>query len=391
MVVSKILTSNKILLIGFAYFSFVVVGMSASLLGVGWPSIQTTFEVPLDAVGVLLFAGTSGHLLASFGTGRIASRLGVGLLLLLSAMIATVGLIGQALAPLWPWLVLFSFVGGMGIGGLDTGMNIYMATNHGVQVMNWLHASFGLGATIGPLMMTAVITSDLGWRYGFGLVGCIYVCLAFFFAMTLSRWRYTKQATQAEVVLPASYGRTLSQLTVWVSILIFFIYGGIEVTAGQWSFALFTEARHIAVDTAGIWVSIYWGSLTVGRLLFGFVIERFGLVRFLRLCHIGIIVGSLLIAIQLPFFGYIGLVLLGLSLAPIFPSLISATPERLGEEHAPNAIGFQVGAAGFGIAVLPSLAGVLADSISLEIIGPYMVIFGLLMWGLYERLISSTM
>jgi fucose permease len=75
--------------------------------------------------------------------------------------------------------------------------------------------------------------------------------------------------------------------------------------------------------------------------------------------------------------------LIGFAIAPIFPGLVSGTRARVGEHHAANTIGMQIAAAGFGGAVVPSLAGVLAQNFSLEAIPVYLVGVFLLLLGLY--------
>ncbi len=81
------------------------------------------------------------------------------------------------------------------------------------------------------------------------------------------------------------------------------------------------------------------------------------------------------------------MIILGIAQAPIFPLLITTTPERVGHEHAANAIGFQVSAAGVGVALLPRLAGTLASRAGLEIIGLFLVVILLLMVGLHEIMV----
>jgi fucose permease len=177
---------------------------------------------------------------------------------------------------------------------------------------------------------------------------------------------------------------------VWLSIGVFFIYTGIEAAAGAWSYSLFTEGRAIPMMTAGLWISVYWGCLTAGRLLSGVVVNFVSVRSLLRFCILGIIFGAMLIWLNItPLLGFIGLTLMGLFSAPIFPSLIASTPERLGETHTANAVGFQIAAAVLGQSLLPSLAGVLARNFGLEIIPPAMLASAILLLVIYERLSAT--
>jgi fucose permease len=185
----------------------------------------------------------------------------------------------------------------------------------------------------------------------------------------------------------ASSRRTLHLPIVWLSIAVFFVYTGLEAAAGAWAFSLFTEARGISTMTAGTWVSVYWGSLTIGRLLAGVVVHVVSVQRLLRLCILGMALGAILLWINLTSgSSFLGLALMGLSCAPIFPSLIATTPERLGTAHMANGVGFQIAAAVLGQSILPSLVGLLARRHSLEVVGPALLIGALVLLVLYEML-----
>jgi fucose permease len=171
---------------------------------------------------------------------------------------------------------------------------------------------------------------------------------------------------------------------VWLMALFFAIYAGVESSGGQWSFSLF-ESRHIDETTAGLWVSVYWASLTAGRVVFGALSVRFNAFALLRWCIYGMIAGALLIWLNLSnSTSFLGLAILGFLQAPIFPIMVSKTPQIVGHSHAANSIGFQVAAAGIGLAALPALAGVLADRTSIEVVGPFLAIFSIAIYILYE-------
>jgi fucose permease len=169
---------------------------------------------------------------------------------------------------------------------------------------------------------------------------------------------------------------------------LFFVYTGLEVTIGQWSFTVLTESRAIARETAGLWVTIYWGSIGVGRVLFGFIVEWLGIDRLIRLSLLAALAGAVLFAIDFsPVASVIALALIGLGLAAVFPCLMTQTPRRLGKAMAAHAIGFQVGAAMLGAAALPSLSGVLAQQFGLETIAPAAVVMALLLLLLNETVL----
>ena len=385
---------RKSQLLAISYAAFAIFGLSMSPLGVAWPYMRRTFGAPLDALGTLLAVLMMGYLVSSFNSGRIVARLGTGRLLLLSASVAGLGVLAYGLAPSWGFMILVVFVSGLGCGLLDAGLNTYAAIHFTPRDLNWLHASFGLGATIGPIVMTATMFS-LGWpwQYGFVIIGSLWGLLAACFALTLGKWQLggaNPDARSGASAPRVSARATLALPAVWLLIALFMVSTGIETTASQWTYTLFTEGRAVSPYLAGLSISIFWGSYTAGRLLVGFLAGRIRIETLLRACTLGLVAGSLLLwvgpGLEL---NLLGLALMGLALGPVFPSLISVTPGRAGAHHAPNAIGFQVSAASLGGALLPALAGVLAEYLGLDVIGAALVVASLVMLVLYQRTANS--
>ncbi|WP_119069572.1 MFS transporter [Aggregatilinea lenta] len=371
------------------FVAFISLGLPDGLLGIAAPSIRRTFGLPLDAIGIMFITGTAGYFLSSISSGRLLAWLGVGRLLALSSLLTASALLGYAASPAWGMMVALGFVSGLGAGAIDAGLNTYVAANRSERMMQWLHASFGIGMTLGPLIMTAVLESDRSWRLGYVIVGVAQIVLAVTFAATASMWRgsvkTSEERAETEPENAPSLLETLRLRGAWLSIAIFATYCALEYSVGQWSYTLFTESRGIAEDTAGLWVSIYWGMFTLGRILGGVTSARLGMARLLQMGTIGAIAGTALLWWNpVATSGGVAVGLLGFSLAPIFPALISTTAQRVGPRHTPNTIGFEVGAASAGIAVIPALLGVLADAWGLKTIEVALFVLALFVFGLYN-------
>jgi fucose permease len=382
---------QNLITIGLAYLGFLSLGMYAGLLGLAWPSMQADFNVSLADQGALLLAATVGSLVASFYSGALAYRFGVGRMLVISNAAIAVCLFIVAFTHSWPVLLVVMLVIGLGSGAIDAGINAYAAQHFSERVMNWLHASFGIGVTLTPLMMTAIFSAQLSWRIGYVVTGIVIAVTAACYLITQSWWRSTV-VLQADSSTPAkriSMGQTLRLPIVWIGIAMLFLVAGLESTPGNWMFTVFTKGRGIAEVTAAQWVSVYWASFTVGRIFFGFIISRVNPTTLLRVVMlIGLIGAGLLWWNAAPWIGFAGLTILGFSLAPIYPVMTSDTPRRTGVEHAANAVGFQVAGAGAGLAILPAFAGILAEHISLDIIPPIVLVSYVLMFALFQLSLS---
>lgn len=384
----------SLLLVALAYLSFVSLGLPDGLNGVAWPSIRGYFNLPLDALGSLLVMFTAGYLASSFSAGKMLALMSLGSLLALSCLGTAVSLIGYAMAPSWWIMVALGVIAGLGAGAIDAGLNTFAATQFSARMVNWLHGCYGVGAASGPVIMTSVLAMRHPWQRGYAIVGVWQLLLAILFGLTRRWWPESlaseQRASSTVARVPAS--RTLKLPVMWLSITVFFLYTGIEAAAGIWVYSLFTEARAVPMKTAGAWVSVYWGGLTVGRLLAGGAVGFVPANRLLRLCVAGMALGAALIWVNITSpLSFLGLGLMGLASAPVFPSLIATTPARLGSAHTGNGVGFQIAAAVLGQSLLPAFAGVLAGKLGLEIVGPALLVAAIVLLALIQGLTRNTL
>jgi fucose permease len=373
-----------------AYVAFIALGMPDGLLGIAWPSIRADFSLPLDALGALLVASTTGYLISSSLSGALIARMGVGGVLLVSCATTGLALVGYTLVPEWWMMVLLGIFAGLGAGAIDAGLNTYVAAHFGEGLMQWLHASFGVGVTLGPIIMTVALTQLNSWRFGYHIVSVFQFALAACFLMTLSMWNQTDEHPEAEQTkrltdYKTPMSETVRQSRVWRSVLMFFLYTGAELSLGVWTYSLLTEARGVPAEVAGLWAGSYWATFTLGRMLAGLYAKQLGVDTLVQSSVLGAILGSILLWWN-PFnaASVVAVAVIGFALAPIFPSMISGTSQRVGEHFAANAIGMQISAAGLGAAVIPSLLGILARQTSLEVIPICILALFIVLFGLYR-------
>jgi fucose permease len=378
-----------VLVLGFV--GFVSLGLPDGLLGVAWPSLRASFGQPLEALGPLLVAMTAGYVGSSFASGRALARFGVGGLLTLSALLTAASLLGWTAATRFGVVVALGAMAGAGAGAIDAGLNTHMARHHSPRMLNWLHACYGVGAAAGPALMTAVLSAGRPWQTGYRIVAAGQLALGLAFFVTRRQWRDGGGPAAAEraPAMPAS--ATLRLAPARLGMLAFFLYVGIEASAGVWAYSLLTEARGVPLAKAGAWVSAYWASLTVGRVAFGFVAGAAPLARLLRGCLVAIGTGAGLLALDAGDAATLaGLVLLGLACGPVFPSLIAATPARLGPAHTANAVGFQIASAGVGQSLIPAGVGALAAAQGLAWIPFALLALAGALFAAHEALASRT-
>ena len=185
-----------------AYLSVAVPG---STLGLLWPLMRLSWHQPLGLLGLLLIIGVSASAAASVLTGRLMSRVRTGPIVAAGAAAIALALAAESAAPsVWVFaggMVVF----GVGFGALDTALNAHAAARFGPRRINWMHASYGLGATGGPLLATGLLAAGLGWRGTYGVQAAVQGAVAVLLALTRRAWdRRALTAPVADLAAPDS-------------------------------------------------------------------------------------------------------------------------------------------------------------------------------------------
>ncbi|MFZ0014406.1 MAG: MFS transporter [Acidimicrobiia bacterium] len=353
---------TAVLLVSFA--AFIALGLGDGALGVAWPSMQGEFARGVADLGLLITVGSLGYLTASFSYGWLHGRAGTGPLLVGGSSLMALGFVSIGVAPVWALLVCSSLVLGFGGGLVDSGLNAHAALAFDVRSINLLHACFGVGATLGPVIVTISLTASGVWRGGYVAIAFLQVVVLGAIWARRNGWQVSDDDDSVGSVVVARKRRS------WYLFTLFFLYTGVEVATGQWAFSLLTESRGMSTASAGVWVAIYWGGLTVGRLLFGLVGNRVAPTRALGGSVLVAMTGLAILWVDPWGLGAFGLPIASLGLAAVFPTLISLTPSRIGRDRSTRSIGFQLGAASLGVAVIPWALGLVAESAGLEALGP---------------------
>ena len=373
-----------------AYLIFIVIGIATGLLNIAWTYMQVTFGVSHDSLAALAPAAMLGGLFAAFLSGSLIGRFSLGPVLVAGTAFAGLGLLGYAIAPIFGILLAIAVFTSIGKGTIDAGLNNFFSYNYGASEMNWLHACWGIGLTIAPALVTYFVLDQGGaWQTSYLLVGAVMLLLGLLILLTMPLWQIKSRAGKTKGDIARSPMReSLRRPIVLFGLLFFFLYGGIEIGTGQLANTLLIEARGLPQAIASNWVSAYWGSFTVGRILMGLLAMRLGDETLIRICFLSSVAGALLLFLNpSDSLSFIGLLGIGFGLAAIFPILISQTTERVGPQHAANAIGFQVGCAGLGGAVLSGLGGIVAEHGGPESISLLIFIGALLSTAIYVLMI----
>ena len=380
--------------IGLAFFAFILIGATEGGVGVLLPSIGKFYGIDKATVSLIFLSGSTGYLSAAFSSGPLVEKIGQRNLLITGVLVFLAGAILISLTPPFPILMAAWLLLGFGIATLDAGLNSYIAAlPHNAVLLNYLHAFYGIGALIGPIVSSAIVIS-LGWgwnnTYFVWIVIAAIVLVNFWFIF--DRQESVSDTSMDEQSSKSAGGvlrDALKLRAVWLGAIFLIFYVGAEVTLGNWSFTFLTEERNQAALLSGWVVSGYWLGLTLGRLTLAHLAQRIGNQRLVQGCILGVIAGVVVIwLVPVGAVAAIGLGLIGFSLGPIFPTTIALMSKIVPSRLLASAIGFLASMGSLGAAFLPWIAGNLISGLGLWTLLPYVlaaVVAMQMVWSLLPK------
>lgn len=369
-------------LIVIIYIAFISLGLPDSITGSAWPVMHSELGVPLSYVGIVTMIIAGCTIISGLTSDRLTRKLGAGLVTVISVAMTAVALFGfsvtESFLPLCFWAIPY----GLGAGAVDAALNNYVALHYASRHMSWLHCFWGVGAATGPYIMSYALTSGAGWNNGYRIISIIQIVLTAVLFASLPMWKKRANETEnGEEVKSKGIIGSLKIKGVPLVLVMFFGYCALEATAGIWASSYLVEYKGTDAETAARFASLFYIGITVGRFVCGFVADKIGDRNLIRLGLAVITAG--LVMIMLPVesnaAALAGLIVVGIGCAPIYPSVIHATPANFGKENSQAIIGIQMASAYVGTTFMPPLFGVIAENINIGLYPFYMAVFAVLM------------
>ena len=379
------------LLLAIIYMAFISLGLPDSLLGAAWPVMHPQFGAELSFAGVISMIIAGGTIVSSLLSERMTRRFGTALVTAFSVALTAAALFGFSFSASLIGLCLWAVPYGLGAGAIDAALNNYVALHYSSRHMSWLHCFWGVGASISPYIMGAALARSGSWQLGYRSVGAIQIVLTALLFLSLPLWRRVNTedgALREEARPPLGLRGALRIGGVPLMLTAFCAYCGAETTAGLWASSYLFGVRGIRAETAASFASLFYLGITFGRFLCGFVADRMGDRRMIRVGIAVMALGALLILLPLPFdlCALLGLVIFGLGCAPVYPSIIHATPANFGRENSQAIIGVQMASAYVGSTFMPPLFGLIAQHVSLKLYPVFLALLLALLLTMTESL-----
>jgi len=361
---------TTLLLIIIIYISFISLGLPDSMLGTAWPTIRTDLSLPMAGAGLISMIISGGTIVSSMLSGRLINRLGTAKLTLISVFMTAMALLGFSFSKSYLWLCMMAISLGLGAGAVDAGLNNFVALHFSARHMSWLHCFWGVGATAGPVIMSAAISQTGLWRRGYLSVAVIQSCLFIILLVSLPIWRAFKDDFKdngEENAAVEDESRKLFKLPgIGTALVGFFCYSALEVAAGLWGASYLVQIKGISAEVAAGWISAYYLGITIGRFINGFITAKFSNPALIRGGQFIIGIGTLLLLFfNQTYINLAGLVLVGMGCAPIYPSMLHETPVRFGKNNSSRLMGIQMAFAYMGSTLMPPLLGLIMDALGI--------------------------
>ena len=378
------------LLIAIIYVSFISLGLPDALLGSAWPTMYPELNAPVSGAGLIFMIIAAGTVVSALMGDRLIRRFGTGKLTFISAVLTACAILGFSFSRSFAALCLCAVPYGLGAGAVDAALNNYVALNYSSRHMSWLHCMWGIGATTGPYIMGWVLTGGGAWSEGYRLIFCMQALFAAFLFLSLPMWKNKSGAEEAQGGRALSLPEIVRIPGVKEIMVAFFCYCALEQTSGLWASSYLVLHKGVDSETAAFFGSIFFLGITVGRALNGFLAAKYSDAQLIRLGMLIIAAGVL--AMLLPLgqaVSLLGLVLVGLGCAPIYPCIIHSTPFNFGVDKSQAVVGVEMASAYIGNIVMPPLFGIVADYISIALMPLYLAAILLLMWSMYHRMLKK--
>lgn len=383
------------LLLAVIYVSFISLGLPDSLLGAAWPSMYLELQVPFSYAGVLSMLIAFCTILSSLQSDRLTRLLGTGKVTAASVTMTAIALFGFSISHSFAMLCLWAIPYGLGAGGVDAALNNYVALHYASRHMSWLHCMWGVGASLGPYILSFALFQGHTWNTGYRIISLLQVGLTIILILSLPLWKKRPAVSGTQENSSQDKPLSIKQIVripgAKAVMTAFFCYCALEATAGLWASSYLVLHNGITPEKAASYGSLFYLGITIGRAFGGFLTMKLNDTQMIRLGE-GIIAAGVL-TLFLPLgenTALAGLLLIGLGCAPIYPCIIHSTPERFGADKSQALIGVQMASAYIGSCLMPPFFGLVANHITVALYPFFLLGILLLMCMMHEKLVGAS-
>jgi fucose permease len=368
-----------LLLLAVIYLAFISLGLPDSLLGSVWPVLRTSFDVPLSYMGFISMIISGGTIVSSLMSERLIKKFSTRAVTTASVFLTAAALFGFSTATEFYHMCLWAIPYGLGAGAIDAALNNYVAIHYSSKHMSWLHCFWGVGTIISPYIMSYALTHST-WEFGYRAVSYLQFGIAAALLLTLPLWKVNKTVTSDENgsgILGIKGAFKIKGVPYLLTG--FFAYCAAEATTMLWASSYLEGTRGVSKDAAAAFGALFFIGITAGRFLSGFLSDKLGDNKMIRLGTSIALLGTFCIALPCRITSIAGFIVIGLGCAPVYPCIIHSTPSNFGAKNSQGIIGIQMASAYIGSTFMPPIFGLIANNVNLQLMPVYLVFFLILL------------
>ena len=385
------------LLLAVIYLAFISLGLPDSLLGSVWPTMYQEFNVPVSYAGAIFMIISAGTIFSSLQSDRLTKSFGTGKVTAFSVLMTAIALWGFSISSSYWMLISWAIPYGLGAGSVDASLNNYVALHYKSHHMSWLHCMWGIGASIGPYIMSFALVNGQTWNMGYLYISLIQVALTVIIMLSLPLWKkpfIINDIQEVDVGNEKNKALTLKEIVnipgAKQVMIMFFCYCALEQTAGLCASSYLVLQHGFDLEVATSYGSLFFIGITVGRAISGFITMKLKDKEMIYLGQGIILIGIIIMCLPLGHqVSLIGLVTIGLGCAPIYPCIIHSTPTNFGKNKSQAVIGVQMASAYVGNLLMPPLFGIIANHISVIVFPIYLLLILIIMVVMHIKLNKS--
>ena len=369
-----------LLLLSVIYLAFIGLGLPDSLLGSAWPTIRVEFEVPLSYMGMVSMIISGGTIFSGLMSERITKKFGTRTVTTVSTLLTAVALLGFSTTTDFYQMCLWAIPYGLGAGAIDAALNNYVALHYSSRHMSWLHCFWGVGTIISPYIMSYALTRTV-WTNGYRMVSYLQFSIVVVLLLTFPLWKINKGNKEIEENSKVLGLRGALKIKGVPYLLTgFFAYCAAEATTMLWASSYLEGTRGVSKDKAAALGALFFIGITIGRFLAGFITDKLGDNRSIRIGTVIALFGVICTAIPIEIVTMMGFIIIGLGCAPVYPCIIHSTPTNFGAENSQGIIGIQMASAYVGSTFMPPFFGLIANYVDLKLMPLYLAFFLILLF-----------
>jgi fucose permease len=352
---------NYVLPIIFIFIMMILAAAAENVRGVFIPLFKNDFFVNDTEIGFMLTISQLGYLIFTYAGGMFCEKIGQKKVFIAGIISLIVSLLGLGISRNYITFLIFMFILNMGLALNSIAINTLIPVlfmSFQAVLMNMTHFCYGLGSTIVQRVSGVLLFNKVSWRNIYiGEAALFLLVLIFFLPVKIPNIHKSKSGK----------GESASKLNLLKNKLIYFYALGLgfyvfaEMGTASWFVNFIEKVYSYDKSRSSFYLALFFGLLTLGRLIGGFIAERLG---YLKTVVLSLIAAAILFVAGIKF-GESGLILIamaGLFFAVTFPTVV-VTISKVFKEHGAYATGIIVTASSATNMILSMIMGYFNDKL----------------------------